>query len=90
MKPAPTEDRGVFGLERLGVEMIRWGLRIGVNSCLSLNVSGVVFVSQIWGNERYSGVSEFTKLLFTKLLMCMGFRREGSRGGGIKAMGRCQ
>ena len=67
------------------MEMIRLGNRIGVNSCLSLIVLGVVFVSKIWGNEWYSGVTEFMELL-----VCMGFRREGSRGGGIMAMGRWQ
>ena len=73
------------------MEMIRFGSRIGVNSCLSLIVLGVAFVSQIWGNEWYSGVTEVSKVSkFTKLLMCMGFRRESSRGGGIMAMGRCQ
>ena len=70
------------------MDMIRFGSRIGVNSCLSLIVLGVVFVSQIRGNEWYSGVSGVSE--FTKLLMCMGFRKESSRGGGIMAMGRCQ
>ena len=53
-------ERGVFVWERLGVEMIRFGNRIGVNSCLSLIVLGVVFVLKNLGNEWYSGVSEFT------------------------------
>ena len=38
-----------------------------------------------WGNESGSWA-----LAFAGLLMCMGFQREGSRGGGIAAMGGWQ